>query len=117
MNCIYFQDPAKFEIYIDKHSGEDSGMRIRKSGMWREFVMHQEDLLQEREVKLKFIMAENTGRLDLPIITGDRSNERYVFNAQCILNSKGKRIVPVDTILHPSLSLKMNAPMVLKPLR
>ena len=31
------KDPAKFEIFIDKNSGEDSAMRIRKPGMWREF--------------------------------------------------------------------------------
>ena len=39
---------------------------------------------------------------------------RYVFSESMMLNSEGKKLSPTDVIFHPSLSLKMNAPPILK---
>ena len=41
---------------------------------------------------------------------------RYVFSESMMLNGEGKKLSPPDIIFHPSLSLKMNAPPVLKPI-
>ena len=111
------KDHNKFEAFIDKQSGEDSGFRIRKPSLWKGFVQHQEDLLHEQDRKPKFTLAENTGLLDTIVKIGDRSTERYVFNATMMLNSQGKKLEPVDVVFHPTLSLKLNAMPVLKPIR
>ena len=85
--------------------------------MWKGFIQHQEDLLHERERKMKFTLAENTGLLDTLVEIGDRSTERYVFNANTMLNSKGKKLDPVDCVFLPTLSLKVSATPLLKPVR
>ena len=47
---------------------------------------------------------------------GERETERYVFSSSMILNNLGKRIDPVDVVVHTSLSLKITAPPLLKPI-
>ena len=47
---------------------------------------------------------------------GDRNTERYVYNANTILNSTGKKLDVVDVVFHPTLSSSVNAPMLLKPI-
>ena len=39
-----------------------------------------------------------------------------MFNASTILNSQGKKIDPVDVVVHATLSLKVSAPPLLKPI-
>ena len=110
-------------MWIDRNSGEDSTFRIRRSSMWTQFVNHQEDLLDARlstEGTVKFVMAENTGLVKTnktPENASDRSNERWVFSSSLILNHKGKRVNPVDVVFHASLSEKLKAPPILKPIR
>ena len=36
-------DPNKFEQFIARQSGQDSGFRIRKKSLWTGFVQYQED--------------------------------------------------------------------------
>ena len=108
-------DPNKFEQFIARQSGQDSGFRIRKKSLWTGFVQYQEDILQEKGNK-KFIFAENTGLLDTVFKLGDRASERYVFNSGTILNHQGKKIDPVDVVVHATLSLKVSAPPLLKPI-
>ena len=72
-------DPNKFEQFIVRQSGQDSGIRIRKKSLWTSFVQYEEDLLQEKGNK-KFIIAENTCLLDTVFKLGDRACERYDFN-------------------------------------
>ena len=72
--------------------------------------------MQERERK-KFTLAENTGLLDSVVKIGERGTERYVFNANTMLNSEGKKLDPVDVVFHSTLSLKVNSPPLLKPIR
>ena len=67
------------------------------------------------ERKMKFTLAENTGLLDM-VRFGDRNTERYVYNANTILNSTGKKLENVDVVFHPTLSSSVNAPMLLKPI-
>ena len=112
----YQPDHAKFEQFMAKHSGLDSGFRIRRKALWTGFVQHQEDLMQEGNNKIKFTMAENIGLQESILKIGDRSTERYVFDSHTILNSKGKRLEFVDVVFHSTLSLKMNAPPLLKPI-
>jgi hypothetical protein len=111
------KDHNKFEAYIDKQSGEDSGFRIRKPSLWKGFVQHQEDLLHEQNRRVKFTLAENTGLLDNIVKTGDRTTERYIFSANMMLNSQGKKLESVDVVFHPTLSLKLNAMPLLKSIR
>ena len=111
------KDHNKFETFIDKQSGEDSGFRIRKPSLWKGFVQHQEDLLHEQDRKVKFTLAENTGLLDTIVKIGDTSTERYVFGPTMMLDSRGKKLDPVDVIFHPSLSLKLNSMPLLKSIR
>ena len=84
-------DHVKFEQYTAKQSGLDGGFRVRKKALWVGFVQHQEDLLQEGNRKVKFILAENTGLLDSVVKFGERETERYVFNGNIILDSRGKK--------------------------
>ena len=111
------KDHNKFEAYIDKQSGEDSGFRIRQTSLWKGFVQHQEDLLHEQNRRVKFTLAENTGLLDNIVKTGDRTTERYIFSANMMLNSEGKKLESVDVVFHPTLSLKLNAMPLLKSIR
>ena len=106
-------DYTKFEQFIARQSGQDSSFRIRKKSLWTSFIQHQEELLMER--KTKFTLAENTGLLDM-VQFGDRNTERYVYNANTILNSTGKKLDVVDVVFHPTLSSSVNAPMLLKPI-
>ena len=108
-------DFSKFEQFIARQSGQDSGFRIRKKSLWVGFVQHQEELLMERDRKVKFILGENTGLLD-SVKIGDRTTERYVYNASTMLNSEGKKLDHVDVVFHPTLSSKVNAPILLKPI-
>lgn len=109
-------DPVRFEQFIARQSGQDSGFRIRKKSLWTGFVQHQEDLLQERGRKKKFIFAESTGILDTVFKLGDRTTERYVFSSSMILNHLGKRMETVDVVFHSTLSLKVTAPPLLRPI-
>ena len=111
------KDFNKFESFIDKQTGEDSAFRIRKPSLWKGFVQHQEDLLHDQNRRAKFTLAENTGLLDSVVKIGDRTTERYVFSANMMLNSQGKKLETVDVVFHPTLSLKLNAMPLLKPIR
>lgn len=106
-------NPLQFEQFIAKQSGLDSGFRIRKKSLWTGFVQHQEDLQHEKQTKKTFIFAENIGLQD-NVNIGDRTTERYVFSSHLILDYTGKKLEPVDVVLLPTLSLKINAPVLLK---
>ena len=118
-SCLIYLPSSLTQIslsqFIVRQSGQDSGFRIRKKSLWTSFVQYEEDLLQEKGNK-KFIIAENTCLLDTVFKLGDRASERYVFNSSTILNSQDKKIDPVDVVVHTTLSLKVGAPPLLKPI-
>ena len=58
---------------------------------------------------------QDSGLLD-SVKIGDRTTERYVYNASTMLNSEGKKLDHVDVVFHPTLSSKVNAPILLKPI-
>ena len=106
-----------FEMFCDQQTGEDSGFKTStKPKLWRAFLQHQEDLLEQRTQTTKFSIAENTGLLDTVLTVGDRSTERYVFNHFTMYDGEGKKLSPVDVIFHPTLSTNVKAIPVLKPM-
>ena len=116
--------PSKFEIFLDKQSGEDSNFRIRSRLMWRDFVRFQEDRLCESGWQIKFLMAQSTGlqvdEVDFKTVDpdvenyvpADRSSERYIFDEQSMFNSKGKALESVDCVYFPSLNVKSSTPVL-----
>ena len=109
------RDPFKFEAFIDKQSGEDSGFRIRKTSLWIKFVQHQEDRLHETGDRVRFTLAESTGLQEQ--VDGwhdDRESERYIFNHNMMLDHRGKKLRRIDCIFFPQLSLKRDALPLLK---
>jgi hypothetical protein len=120
--------PSKFEIFLDKQSGEDSNFRIRSRHMWRDFVRFQEDRLHESGRQVKFLMAQSTGlqvdEVDFKTVDPDienftpanRTSERYIFDEFSMFNSKGGTMETVDCVYFPSLNIK-NATPVLKGFR
>lgn len=106
-----------FELFIDQQTGEDSAFKTStKPKLWRGFIQHQEELLEQRTQTTKFTIAENTGLLDTVLKVGDRSTERYVFDHFTMYNSEGKKLTPIDVVFHPSLSTNVKAFPVLKPM-
>ena len=110
-------NPRSFASFIDKQSGQDSGFQIRSNSLWTQFVHAQEDRLRDAPDRIKFTMAEVTG-LQIQILKRgpefDRSQERYVFDYHCMLNSEGKKLTPVDCVFYPALSIKKDATPLLK---
>ena len=110
--------PRRFAAFIDKQSGEDSGLQIRSNSLWTKFVHSQEDRLRESRDGVRFTMAEVTG-LQTQAINweGDRKTERYVFDYNCMFNAEGKKLFPVDCVFFPALSTKKDALSLLKTVR
>ena len=112
------KDPNKFEAFIDRQSGEDSGFLIRKASLWTKFVQHQEDRMHESGDRVRFILAESTGLQDQAITWGSsRESERYVFDFHSMFNHQGKKLSPVDCVFFPNLSVKRDAMPLLKGIR
>ena len=108
-------NPRSFAEFIDKQSGEDSGLHVRSKSLWTRFVHNQEDKLRESGNGTRFTMAENTG---LQYCLGqDRSSERYVFDYHCMYDSRGKKLNPIDCVFYPSLSAKKDSFPIMKSMK
>ena len=110
-------NPRKFAQFIDRQSGEDSGMQIRSNSLWTRFVHNQEDRLRESGDLVRFTMAENTGLQVHAINWADRQSERYIFDYNSMFDHRGKKLSPVDCVFFPSLSTKKDTVPLLKALR
>ena len=55
------KDPAKFETFLDRQSGEDSNFRIRSRLLWLDFIRSEEDRLYDTGKSIRFTIAEATG--------------------------------------------------------
>ena len=106
-----------FSLNLDKQSGEDSGFYVRAPSMWTKYVHSQEDKLRESGKRIKFTLAECTGLQAQVIDWEKRETERYIFGYHCMLDSKGKKLNPVDCVFFPALSTKRDAMPLLKPIR
>ena len=65
-------DPAKFERFLDRQSGEDSNFRIRSKVLWHDFVRFEEDRLHESGSSVRFSICESTGNVN-PVVL-------FIFN-------------------------------------
>ena len=113
-------NPRRFASFIDKQSGEDSGFQVRSNSLWTKFVHSQEDRLRESGDRVRFTMAEVTGLQTQATLWGagaDRKSERYIFDYNCMLNSEGRKLSPVDCVFFPTLSIKKDALPLLKAIR
>ena len=61
-------DPAKFERFLDRQSGEDSNFRIRSKVLWHDFIRFEEDRLHEAGSSVRFSICESTGNVNLVIL-------------------------------------------------
>lgn len=96
--------PSKFEVFMDRQTGEDANFRIRSRNTWLDFIHFQEDRLHDSNNLIKkFTIAEATGTYNkgnkhiLKISIGlqhkevdfksevDRTQERYIFDEHSIL--------------------------------
>ena len=112
------KDYNRFENFIDKQSGEDSGFLIRKQSLWTKFVQHQEDRLHESGDRVRFTMAESIGLQDQVMTWGSsRESERYVFDFISMFDHHGKKLSPVDCVFFPNLSVKKDSLPLLKGIR
>ena len=110
-------NPRRFAQFIDKQSGEDSGLQIRSNSLWTKFVHNQEDRLRDSGNLVRFIMAELTGMQDQAITWEDRSTERYIFDYNSMFDHTVKKLSPIDCVFFPTLSTKKDAIPLLKSVR
>ena len=121
---------SKFEAFIDKQSGEDSAFRIRNRDHWSQFIESEEEELFRSNENCKFTIAECTGLLItisrlsihnqllglqdglIDFSSSDRSNERYIFDADSMFDSKGESLKKIDCIFFPSLNTKSTIPLL-----
>ena len=108
-----------FALFLDKQSGEDSGIFIRKPSLWTKFVHTQEDKMRAGAGhRVRFILAECTGlQVQVMSWSDSRYEERYVFDYHSMFEHRGKKLTPVDCVFFPSLSSNKNAMPLLKGIK
>ena len=110
-------DPRSFSMFLDKQSGEDSGLYVRSKSMWSKFIQHQEDKMRSGD-RVRFTLAECVGLQDQVMTWGpDRAEERYIFDHHSMFDYTGKRLSPVDCVFFQPLSARRDAPPLLKGIR